>query len=426
MLNVRDFIHGEVTTQAVQSAIDQAAKEKSPLYFPPGTYPVSALTLRTGSMLYLERDALICAHPDGSEWSTCHHQPVIGGADISDVSIRGAGVIDGAGETYIDENGQRAHTDNRPEYVILLRRCERILIEGVTLKNAVGWTLHLDDCDDALVDGVVIRNPRYEKSCNSDGIDINGCRNVTVMHCDIETGDDAICLKNVDYSGRYWNENRTGFPRKPMYNIHVFDCRTASTCNATKIGTETVGDIHHVRFERIHVCKHSQVLETGAGRPNKEMVHSLTAISIQSNDGAKVHDIVCRDYQVESIYAPVLIEAQRKTRFGDHIKAGYVQGVTIENVFVKESHRNSMILGAQPGQVSDVSISGLYVRNFEKGLPEYDPHIPDGSQYPDPFCFGTFPAYGVYARNTKNLHIAPDCVFIDAGESGRACLDIEE
>lgn len=422
MYNIRDFIDETVTTQAIQDAIDRAAQEKRMLYFPEGVYPVSALTLRTGSHLYLDRGAVLCASSDGAQWKTCQKKPVIGAWDVSDVSIRGEGVIDGGGEAFIDKNGQRSHTARRPENVILLRRCKRILIENVTLKNAVGWTLHLDDCDDALLDGVVIRNPRYEKSCNSDGIDINGCRDVTIMRCDIETGDDAICLKNVDNSGA----DTRGNPRKAMYNINVFDCRTASTCNATKIGTETVGDIHHVRFERIHVCKHSQVLETGAGRPNKEMVHSLTAISIQSNDGAKVHDIVCRDYQVESVYAPVLIEAQRKTRFGNHIKAGFVQGVTIENVFVKESHRNSMIFGAQPGQVSDISISGLYARNFEPGYAAYDPHIPDGSQYPDPFCFGTFPAYGVYARNTENLYIAPDCAFFDAAESGRVCMDIVE
>ena len=65
----------------------------------------------------------------------------------------------------------------------------------------------------------------------------------------------------------------------------------ATICNPTKIGTETFGDIYDVVFENITVCKHSAVTTDGPGEPIREMVNPLSAISVQSNDGAAVHEI---------------------------------------------------------------------------------------------------------------------------------------
>ncbi len=56
----------------------------------------------------------------------------------------------------------------------------------------------------------------------------------------------------------------------------------ATTCNPTKIVTETFGDIYDVVFENITVCKHSAVTTDGPGEPIREMVNPLSAISVQS------------------------------------------------------------------------------------------------------------------------------------------------
>ncbi len=47
----------------------------------------------------------------------------------------------------------------------------------------------------------------------------------------------------------------------------------ATTCNPTKIVTETFGDIYDVVFENITVCKHSAVTTDGPGEPIREMVN---------------------------------------------------------------------------------------------------------------------------------------------------------
>ena len=48
-------------------------------------------------------------------------------------------------------------------------------------------------CTDVKIDGINIYN--HVKIRNSDGIDADHSRNVTIRNCYIESGDDCICLK---------------------------------------------------------------------------------------------------------------------------------------------------------------------------------------------------------------------------------------
>jgi polygalacturonase len=75
-------------------------------------------------------------------------------------------------------------------------------------QNAEDVTL----CGAGTIDGIRIRNPNH--GVNTDGMDITASRNVFVCNCDIETGDDAICLKS---------ENPYG-DLLPTKNITITNC----------------------------------------------------------------------------------------------------------------------------------------------------------------------------------------------------------
>ena len=292
MINIKTLINGEADTKSVQAAIDYAAKSKKILLFPRGVYNVTSLNLKTNSSLYFEKDAVLAASLNSEDWQECPLSPVIYCENAKNVCIRGEGIITANGYAFVDENGYRKKTECKPESVMVFRNVSNVIVENITLKDTVGWTFQLDNCEDVLIDGIIIRNPTYVTRKNSDGIDINGCRNVTIMNCDIETGDDAICLKNVDYrpgTTDYISNHTPANPsRRDMYNINVYNCVCASTCNSTKIGTETVGNIYDVTFENIRVIKHSTISKCGAGNPPMESYHALSAISVQSNDGAVI------------------------------------------------------------------------------------------------------------------------------------------
>lgn len=410
MINVREFIVGEINTESIQRAIDYAAENKKVLYFPRGVFTVTSLLLRDNSSIYLDKDAVISASTNVEEWKKTPLKPVIFCENAKNVSIRGNGIISANGYAFVDEEGYIKKIDERPTGVVAFKNASDIIVENVTMKETVGWTFHLDNCEDVFIDGVVIRNPTYVTRKNSDGIDVNGCRNVTIMNCDIETGDDAICLKN---------HRRGETARKDMYNINVYNCVLASTCNSTKIGTETVGNIYDVSFEKITVKRHQEITRDCAGDPPYDSCNALTAISVQSNDGAIVKNISFKDYYVEAVYSPIFILYQKRGQFIPATDKGEVSNITIENVHVNKSYKTSQIQSSDADKIKNVKISGVYARSYEDPSKEYTPFLPTGQEYPDPYNFGNFPAYGLYAANVDGLFIDENVKFVDEANSGR-------
>jgi len=93
-------------------------------------------------------------------------------------------------------------------------------------------------CERVLVDGVTVRN--FMDLANCDGIDSDHCRDIEIRNCDIVSADDAIVIKTSDQS----------FDYGPSQNITVKDCRVTSRDSGLTIGTETFDDISKIRFER--------------------------------------------------------------------------------------------------------------------------------------------------------------------------------
>lgn len=430
MINIIDFIDGELNTESIQNAIDYAAENKKVLFFPKGVYNVTSLQLKSNSSIYLDEGAVISASLNAEEWKKTPLRPIFCCENAEKVSIRGKGTVTANGFAFSDEQGYRKKIAERPDNVILFRNVANATVENITLKETVGWTFHLDNCDDVLIDGVIIRNPTYVTRKNSDGIDINGCRNVTVMNCDIETGDDAICLKNIDYSAGiadYVNNHSSNkIVRKDMYNINIYNCVLASTCNSTKIGTETVGNIYDVSFEKIKVKKHPMITGHGAGNPPYDSYHALTAISVQSNDGAIVNNISFKDYEIDTVDSPIFILYQKRDRFVPATDKGEVSNIKIENIRAKKSYRTSLILSSDAGKIKDVAISDVSVHTYETPCSEYLPKLPDGKEYPDPYNFGRFPAFGLYAANADGVNLDKNVEFFDEENSGRTEIEIKE
>ena len=429
MINIIDFIDGEFNTESIQKAIDYASENKKVLFFPKGIYNVTSLQLKSNSSIYLDEGTVISASLDTEDWKKTPLKPIFFCENAENVSIRGKGTVTANGFAFSDEQGYRKKIAERPDNVILFRNVANATVENITLKETAGWTFHLDNCDDVLIDGVIIRNPTYVTRKNSDGIDINGCRNVTIMNCDIETGDDAICLKNIDYSngaeGYVNNHASLEIVRPDMYNINVYNCVLASTCNSTKIGTETVGNIYDVSFEKIKVKKHPMITGHGAGNPPYDSYHALTAISVQSNDGAIVKNISFKDYEIDTVDSPIFILYQKRDRFVPATDKGEVSNIKIENIRAKKSYRTSLILSSDAGKIKDVAISDVSVHTYESPCSEYSHKLPDGKEYPDPYNFGRFTAFGLYAANAEGVYLDKNVEFIDEQNSGRKSVEIQ-
>ena len=119
---------------------------------------------------------------------------------------------------------------------------------------------------------------------NNDGIDIDSCELVRVNECDIDTGDDSICLKTTS--------------RLPCRDITITNCRLRSNCATIKAGTESAGD-----FDNIHISR-CQLLDARLG-----------GIKLLSVDGARLQNVEISEITMMAGHVPIFL------RLGGRLKS---------------------------------------------------------------------------------------------------------
>lgn len=199
-----------LTTTALQRAIDACAGGGGgTVYLAPGVYLSGTLHLKDHVRLYLEAGATLRGSPRPEDYPpvarrNVRGQPAFSGGflvyaeGVTGAAIEGGGTIDGQGRAFwLEEminHWVRKPIPNRPRALVCLVECTDLLFRDVTLLNSPCYTLWLIGCDRARIDGITIRNPH--DGPNTDGIDIDGCRGVTISNCFVDGGDDAIAIKS--------------------------------------------------------------------------------------------------------------------------------------------------------------------------------------------------------------------------------------
>src|SRR5690606_6080712 len=101
------------------------------------------------------------------------------------------------------------------------------LLDGISIVDSPNWSCHIQWSQNIRINGIKITSGLKE-GVNSDGLDIDGCKNVIVSNSIIQTGDDAICLKTTKQGAR----------SESCEDILIDNCILSSTSCALKIGTE--------------------------------------------------------------------------------------------------------------------------------------------------------------------------------------------
>jgi hypothetical protein len=257
---------------ALQNAIDEVHNARGgTVSIPPGTWEIASIHLRSGVTLDLPAGSTLRASADLSYYpqSTVQdankdRQPfhLIIAEDCENISMIGDGTLDGNGlafwhppmrelaasgedvDAYCDKHqlGAVYRNPQHPWYrehkqrvspMLELKRCRHVRLRGVTFANSPGWTVHCHDCDDLHIHGITIANHLYGP--NTDGLDLNGCRDVRVSDCDLTCGDDAIILKSMADA-------------RPCERVVVSNCIISTNCAALGLGAEVVHAIRDVTF----------------------------------------------------------------------------------------------------------------------------------------------------------------------------------
>jgi polygalacturonase len=125
----------------------------------------------------------------------------------------------------------------RPPFIQFIESTN-ILIEGITVLNGPSWNIHPVFCENLIIRKVKIS----AHGPNNDGIDPDGCKNVLIEDCDIDVGDDNICLK----SGRDEEAWKIG---RPCENVVVKRCTTHAGHGGFVIGSEMSAGVRNVLVE---------------------------------------------------------------------------------------------------------------------------------------------------------------------------------
>lgn len=199
-------------TGVIQKAVDKCSDEGGGLIrFKKGTFFSGTIELRNHITLYLEKGAIITG---SSKYSDYKNDAFFFGSDLSDVAIKGEGIIDGV-DCY-NPNGEEGF---RGPHCIRLINCRNITLEGITIKNSANWAINCRHCSVGIVTNVTILG-------GHDGLHTRFCNNFTVKGCDFRTGDDAFAgndNKDFDISGCRINTSCHGF-RMGCLNLSVYEC----------------------------------------------------------------------------------------------------------------------------------------------------------------------------------------------------------
>jgi len=233
-------------TAALQRAIDVAAADGagSRVLLRGGkSYLCGSLQLRSRIDFHLAEGARLVASTDPRQYA-----PDAPGLLVADgavgLTISGPGQMDGQAmkfmTTYSETDMRWEPKAFRPR-MFSLRGCKDLEVRDIRFGHSPNWGLHMLGCERVLVDGITIRN--YLDVPNCDGIDPDRCRDVVIRNCDIVCADDGIVVKTSEQTVDYG----------PTRNVTVSDCTVTTRDSGLKVGTETFGDISKVLFERCNV-----------------------------------------------------------------------------------------------------------------------------------------------------------------------------
>jgi len=258
-------------TAAIQRAIDAAATNNGRVVIPHWRkFLTGSLQLKSGIDFHISGELIVSTNP--ADYSS---DAVITATGAAGLKITGGGKISGRSLEFMTSFDAADELwvfgDWRPA-MLKLTGCRDLVVRDITIDDAPSPGLQLLRCDNALLDGLTVKN-RLDVP-DTDAIIADHSRYVIINNCDLACGDDAIVIK----SSRQTNELGA------CANIHVQDCKILTQSAGLKIGAETTGSIHDITFER---C---QIISSGRG------------LCIQLRDEGEISDVTFRDIKLASRY----------------------------------------------------------------------------------------------------------------------------
>ena len=399
-----------LNTRSIQYAIDYiSAKGGGSLVFSVGEYLTGSIHLKSGVTLQLNEGAVLLGSLNPFDYDRVYFTAFLLADSQQNISITGKGIIEGRGRQVAANIVSLVHSGiiqdplsndrpaeaNRP-MLIYFRRCTRVSLKGITLRNSASWVQTYDQCRAVDFDSIRVDSKAY---WNNDGFDLVDCDGVTITGCFVDAADDGICLKSHD-------------AEQICTNILIRDCTIRSSANAIKFGTASYGGFSHIRI------LNNRVFDT-----------YRSAVALEAVDGGSIEDVVVDSLRAQHTGNAFFLRAGRRggTRIS-RIRHVQISHLTIEIAAgkpdsgyayegpVEDEPRNisPIVITGLPGDaIENVVLRDIVVSYPGGGNPLFayrslDPadSIPElPAKYPEFSMFKELPAWGMYIRHARDLQI---------------------
>ena len=413
-------------TTAIQKAIDDCSEAGGgTVRVPAGRFVVGTVLLKSDVTLSLDYGAEILGSQNLKDYPIDQLRPsregnsecLLYAEDARNIRLEGLGVIDGRGQPeFFPKRAGPGGKDNRPR-LIRFENCENVTFSGLTYKNPAFWGIHLVDCKDVHLTGVTVR--MRNNHSNNDGLDVDACENVLIENCDINAGDDAICLKSTlglcrnivvrncivssnTAALKFGTSSFGGFVDIDVSNCYFYDC----PMGAIKLQSVDGGQLENVSISRIVMEEVGCPIFIRLGNRGRTYTENTRTGSNQGPEvkpeGAEVGSI--KNIRISDVVARVTIE-DRKKAARTHYKQTKVEnspGVTDKE---KAKTGPIMITGIPEHSIEDIVLENITITYPGHGTPADANRevVEDIARYPEQFFFGVLPSWGAYIRHAKNV-----------------------
>ncbi len=363
MYNILDY--GAVSdgktlnSKAIQAAIDDCHKNGGGrVCVPGGTFKTGTIWLKSNVELHLSSGAVLLASDNMDDYNTldayeqnfgCPSEKWTGAHliiahEAQNVAITGFGTVDGNCYAFVEDDyneekwfkwraGSFRIKDPvrlRPGQLIVFVECKHVNIRDFTVRDSGCWSIFFHGCEYVSVIGYKAFNPI--NMINSDGMDIDCCRNVVVSDCIIHSGDDGITircdekpLKNKDVHSEY---------------ITITNCVIHASICAFRFGVGE-GTIKHVQISNIAVSR------------SRELMHFCTAYL--NNGCARIEDLHIRGISAQDTDRAISMFAAN---------GAYVKDVTIENI--RSTGCSMSYIEVRNGIIENIRLRNFEINAFDR------------------------------------------------------------
>ena len=386
-------------TDALQARIDAAASAGGGVVaIAPGDHHVASLELKSNVTLELAEGARLVASTNYLDYaaSKTTSRAILWATNAVNVAVKGKGEIDGRGWAAEMKDGSPL----RWKFMVFYQ-VKGVRVEDVSLRDSGSWGCYFKECENVYAARVTMRSLVNH---NNDGFDIDS-KNVLIENCDLDTDDDAICLKSDN-------------PDFVCENVEVRNCRLASNCNHIKLGTSSYGGFRNVRIHDCELvpCSTNIIPQIKNRRGNandipgwdKREIGSRCGIALECVDGGFLENVRVGNIRMNrSCQTPVFVRLGRRheARAG---RVSYLKDVVIENV----KGESMSFLACSVTGVPGLRPANVTLRNIDllvKGggpADEIARPVPESEKrYPENRMFGRqmLPAYGFYLRHADGV-----------------------